>query len=417
MREPTGVSTSVATHVSWRMHLGVLTCGVAAFLNGYCTQPLLPTLGRYFGAGKVQLGMTISAVTIGLALSAPVFGVFAENSSRKRVIAGTLIALTVITALAGLAPNLPALIMLRFLQGIILPGVITSAVAYVNEEFSGPAVASLMRTYVSGTVLGGFIGRFDAGFVAHQSNWRVSFFSLAGLTVLAAIAIQTLLPASQCIRARSTQTGALGRQLQTLRRHTLNPRLVPLSITGFSILFCLVATFTYITYYLAAPPFSWSSQALGWLFAVYLFGVVATPLSAVVLRHASARATILCSLTLSMAGILLTLVASRPVIVTGLILSSTGTFIAQAASLGYLRKTVEEGVYVSATGFYFCWYYLGGTAGGVLPGYAWRFGGWSATVELICVVLLMAAAVAWVYLGERPLAVEVSPIELEEGFE
>ena len=38
-------------------------------------------------------------------------------------------------------------------------------------------------------------------------------------------------------------------------------------------------------------------------------------------------------------------------------------------------------MYASATGFYFRWYYLGGTADGAPPSFAWRFGEWSAAAE------------------------------------
>ena len=51
-----------------------------------------------------------------------------------------------------------------------------------------------------------------------------------------------------------------------------NPQLVATYAVGFCVLFTQVAMFTYVTFHLAAPPFSLSTVALGWLFVVYLVG-------------------------------------------------------------------------------------------------------------------------------------------------
>ena len=80
----------------------------------------------------------------------------------------------------------------------------------------------------------------------------------------------------------------------------------------------LVATFTYVNFYLAAPPFGLSTAALGLLFVVYLVGAVVTPLPA---APSTAWATGSPSRWPSaggVAGIALTLVRRLPVVLVGL---------------------------------------------------------------------------------------------------
>jgi YNFM family putative membrane transporter len=48
-----------------------------------------------------------------------------------------------------------------------------------------------------------------------------------------------------------------------LLRHLRNPRLLATFAIGFNVLFSLVGIFTYITFYLAAPPFRLSTLAAG----------------------------------------------------------------------------------------------------------------------------------------------------------
>src|ERR1700761_2861469 len=103
--------------------LAVCLCGVFAFIDLYATQPLLPLFVRIFGASKAAVGLTVSASTLGVAISAPFFGAFAERLSRRRVIVWSIVALAVPTLLAATSPSLHALIFWRFVQGLIMPGI------------------------------------------------------------------------------------------------------------------------------------------------------------------------------------------------------------------------------------------------------------------------------------------------------
>jgi MFS transporter, YNFM family, putative membrane transport protein len=71
---------------------------------------LLPLLTRLFHASKTADGMTLSTATLGVAISAPVFGAFAEQLPRKRVIVGSLIGISVPTLFAATSDSLAQLI-------------------------------------------------------------------------------------------------------------------------------------------------------------------------------------------------------------------------------------------------------------------------------------------------------------------
>jgi predicted MFS family arabinose efflux permease len=64
----------------------VFLCGMFAFINLYCTQPLLPLLSRVFQASEAQVSWTISASTLGVAFSAGMLAIFAERVDRKKTI-------------------------------------------------------------------------------------------------------------------------------------------------------------------------------------------------------------------------------------------------------------------------------------------------------------------------------------------
>src|SRR5260370_19502171 len=124
-----------------------------------------------------------------------------------------------------------------------------------------------------GLVVGGFPGRLVGGLVGAELNWHMGFVALAILGFAVAGALFAWLPPE---RARVHHHGDTGHG-SSLQQHLRNPQLVTTYAIGFCVLFTQVAMFTYVTFYLAAPPFRLSTVALGWLFVVYLIGAVVTP--------------------------------------------------------------------------------------------------------------------------------------------
>lgn len=374
----------------------VALCGVCAFLELYCTQPMLPMLARLFHASKTGVGMTVSAATLGVALSAPIFGALTERLPRKRVIVSSLLGISLPTLLAATSTSLAQLIFWRFLQGISIPGVIAVLVTYIGEEWPPEKVALIMSFYVSGTALGGFIGRVSAGMLADRFNWRVSFVVLGTLALAGAGAVAAWLPHGRrraTPPSRADRLPAFPYQMQELFR---SRRLVATFAVGFNVLFSLVGVFTWITFHLSAAPFNLSTTALSSLFFVYLIGLVVTPAAGYLITRVGLRAGIGGAIGCSIAGVLLTLAPSLPVVILGLTMLSSGVFVAQTASQSYLRVAAPAGARVTAAGLYLTCYYLGGTAAGVLPGAFWALGKWPACVAFIVVMQIVALTMALV---------------------
>jgi predicted MFS family arabinose efflux permease len=367
---------------------------VCAFLELYCTQPLLPMLARIFHASKTGVGMTVSAATLGVALSAPVFGALAERLPRKRVIVVSLLGVSLPTLLAATSTSLGQLIFWRFLQGITIPGIVAVVVTYIGEEWPPDRVALIMSFYVSGTALGGFIGRVSSGILADWFNWRVSFLALGVASLIGAGAVAAWLPHGRR-RAPAPARAALGfaYQVQGLLR---NRRLIATFAVGFNVLFSLVGVFTWITFHLSAEPYRLSTTALSSLFFVYLIGLVVTPAAGFLITKVGLRAGIAGAICCSIAGVLLTLAPSLTVIILGLAMMSSGVFIAQTASQSHLRVAAPPGARVTAAGFYLTCYYLGGTAAGVVPGAFWALGKWPACVAFIVAMQVVALSIALV---------------------
>src|SRR5262245_40425169 len=71
--------------------LAVALAGFSTFLGLYATQPLLGHFQQVFHASKAEVGLTVSASTAAVALFAPLVGLLADRTGRRRVIVASLV--------------------------------------------------------------------------------------------------------------------------------------------------------------------------------------------------------------------------------------------------------------------------------------------------------------------------------------
>jgi YNFM family putative membrane transporter len=371
--------------------------GYCTFINLYSPQALLPSLAQEFGVGAGAISTTMTAGALAVALTAPFSGAVADVLGRKRVIVAAMTALSIPTLLIALAPDVATLVFWRFVQGLLLPPIFVVIIAYIGEEWPAAEVAGMAGLYTSGASLGGFSGRFLTGVLADLIGWRGAHVALAALTLGAALAVAILLPRERGF----VRSANLAASLRQMLRHLRNPQLLATYAVGFGTLFNFIATFTYVSFLLAAPPYGFSATLLGTVFFVYLIGSALTPLTGRAIARFGRRRFILIALGLWICGITVTLAPSLVAIVVGLALCSTCGLICQAVSTGYITLTTAEGR-SSAVGLYVTAFYIGGSFGAFLPGLTWDTAGWPACVAMVIGMLaVMALVVALVWTRGR----------------
>ncbi|TXD98623.1 MFS transporter [Psychrobacter frigidicola] len=365
--------------------------GVFAFLQVYSIQAVLPVLMMDFAATEVQAGMIVGATVMAIAIMSPFLGMLSDAVGRKSFIVGALLFLAIPTALIAQSPTIGWMGFWRFMQGLSVPGITVVTIAYIGEEFEGRDLTELMSFYVSGSVLGGFMGRFLLGHLHEFIGWRQGYYVMAAMTLIGALWVGKMLPSSRHFEANPNFRSAI----QTLGEHLTNRYVVTACLLGACVLFSLVGCFTFINLHLAKAPYELSTGQLANIFAVYLIGVVITPLSTKLLRRFGAARTVRVAVITSMVGVLLTQVTPLWGIVVGLAIMSSGVFITQAATISYIAVNVKKGRSL-ASGLYYMGYYAGGTIGAWLCGLAYARGEWAMTVWLLLFVQVLALIVATV---------------------
>ena len=221
-------------------------------------------------------------------------------------------------------------------------------------------------------------------------GWRGGFLALAGCSVICLVMVALLLaPERKFVRADNLATS-----LRQMLAHLRNPRLLATYAVGFGVLFNFIATFTYLSFHLAAPPFNKSPAFLGSIFVVYLVGSVAALWLGRAIAWLGRRNFVLCVLAVWAGGMLFSLIPSVTAIVFSLVVASTCGILVQASSTSFVAMTAKTGT-SAAVGLYVTSFYIGGTFGGWLPGLAYEAGGWPYSLALVigmlCVMALIVA--------------------------
>lgn len=363
-----------------RGRVAVIGAGMCAFFDMYITQALLPELRRSFGAGVAQVSLTVTATTLGVACAAPFAGGLADRFGRRRVLLGAVALLTLATFGSATAGNLHALLVWRVLQGLVIPGIFASTVAYIAEEWPPAEAGTVASLYVAGAVLGGFCGRFITGLVTAASGWRTAFVTMGLINLSFLPLIALLLPPSR----HFTPTASLRDSLAGAGVHLRNRPLLATYGVGFALLFAQVGSLTYVNFYLSAAPFRFTTHDLSYIFFVFLVGMVVTPFSGRWALRWGARAVGIVALAVGALGLLLTVWQWVPAIVVGLALSSAGIFVTQSLATVTVPR-LASAARSSAVGLYLTSYYLGGSVGATLPAPLWSAAGWHG-----CIILILA---------------------------
>jgi len=341
----------------------------AAYAAMYVTQPLLPLLSTEFQVAPATAGLSVSAVVLAIAAGSFVAGPLSDAVGRRKVMVGALLLLLVPTLGCAAARTFPELVILRAIQGLLIPGVTAVAVAWAGDHYAPAQLRTSVGAVIAASVAGGLLGRVASGFAAERGGWRSAFLVSAVVTAAGAAGMWLELPRAS--PAPAPWRGAFSGMV----RHLGNRRLVGAFALAFCLFFGFIAIFTYLPYRLAAAPFRLSTEAISSAYLVYVAGIAVSPLAGRLAARVAPERLMLAGLALSAAGVAVTLADSLPVVVAGLLVLVVGMFTAQALGPSFVNETAAEAK-GGANALYLAFYYAGGTLGSWLPGLAWERWGW-----------------------------------------
>lgn len=384
--------------VEYRRILVALLCaGVATFAQLYSPQGILPRLAGDLHVDDAQSSLVISAATIGLAVAVLPWSLVADRIGRVKAMRLALVAATVLGLAMPWSPWFGALMVVRVFEGAALGGIPAIAVTYLNEEVDARHAAVAAGTYVSGTSIGGLLGRLVAAPIADVATWRLGTFTVA---VMAATATTVFFFITPLPRGFTPRAASVSSTLRATVDHLRNPRLVVLYAQGFLLMGGFVATYNYLAFRLEEAPFHMPVGLTSLLFLAYLAGAVSSRVAGGLVGRWGRSRVLLCSTAMMVIGVLVTLSTSLLVIIVGLVVFTAGFFGAHSIASGWAgaRTTHNRS---QSTSLYNCWYYAGSSIFGYLGGVAWLRLGWPGLVTMVTALAVAAGSWALLTSGKR----------------
>ncbi len=185
----------------WRAVWFLTLAAALNFGDRSAMSAVLAAVRTEFGTTDVMLGLLGSVFLWTYALGSPFAGNLGDRVSRTKLVVGSLLAWSAVTALMGAAAGYPMLLALRvglgFAECLFLPAAIALIASYHAVETRARAMSFIQIGANVGMVIGGS----TAGFFADTYGWRSGFLVLGGAGIALALLSRVLLPPAPAVVA------------------------------------------------------------------------------------------------------------------------------------------------------------------------------------------------------------------------
>ena len=354
-----------------------------SFATLFSPQPLLPLLGEHFSISEAQASTLIAAVLLPLGVAPVIYGYFLQAVPARSLLRISLFLLAVDQLAILFVVEYRHLLMLRLVQGLLVPGIFTALMTYCSVKSDNTTIRFVMSLYVATTIVGGVVSRLLSGWVADSLPWQ-AFFGMLGAALLISAWLVGKMDADAEINFDRLDKKAFGRVLRL-------PDYLFSYMALFLVSFCFSAMLNYLPFRLRElvpdiRPFGISLAYLG-----YLAGLFTSLSSPRLVRAGGERQALLVGAGLLLIGLAGCALHEIWVLYVFMLCNAGGFFLFHSVLAGLINhRAAEHGGIVN--GLYVSTYYLSAGLGAWLPFYLFGSLGWGLTLAVLCLVLVLAGA-------------------------
>jgi len=363
------------------------------FLGTLALGPFLPEVAEELRTSIAAVGQVPALVMLLAALLGLVIGPLADHYGYRRTLLVGMASVAVATAATGLAPTYQLLITVAVIGAVGRAAVQPTSQATVAAQFPDEG----LRRYAMSRVGMGSAGAAVIGiplltFVAGFGSWRLAFFTLAGLGLVALLVLGRVLPPdARAAPGRYRVRDVLASYLPLLRHRATLSLIVAtlLGTTGVWIVWSYLAAFLLQRHGFTTQEVGWAYLATG--ASVILGNVVAGgrlgayPRPVMIASRAGSGVMFACALLLPVSGIAvagliaLAMVAHGAFSVTNALVLTVETPAGRATTMTLNSSAIS----------------LGTALGGAVGGLALALGSYPALGVCAPIFSLAAAGLIW----------------------
>ena len=192
-----------------------------------------------------QMGWIGSVNSIGMAVGALVFGVFADKVGRKKIFMITLLLFSIASGLSALTTTLAAFLILRFFVGMGLGGELPVASTLVSESVEAKERGKVVVLLESFWAAGWIISAIIAYFIIPDYGWRIALI-ITALPAFYAIYLRLKLPDSPKYTEKKSKTRTIMQNMSEVWSKKYAKRTLMLWIVWFTVVFSYYGMFLWL---------------------------------------------------------------------------------------------------------------------------------------------------------------------------
>lgn len=156
-----------------------------AFIDGSVVNVGLPAIGTSFQADAAGLQWVVNAYLLPLSALLLLGGAAGDRFGRRRLLVAGVSLFGLASLACAAAPNLPLLLIARFVQGACAAVLMPSSLAILGQSFTGEAKGRAVGIWAAAGAAAGAVGPVLGGWLIDAGSWRFIFLINLPLCVMA----------------------------------------------------------------------------------------------------------------------------------------------------------------------------------------------------------------------------------------
>lgn len=206
---------------------------------------IIAALHADWGLTSEEMGWIGAVNSIGMAVGAFVFGIYADRVGRKRIFIITLLLFSIASGISAFTTTLAAFLILRFFVGMGLGGELPVAATLVSESVPAKDRGRVVVLLESFWAAGWLVAAIISYFIIPEYGWRVALL-LTALPAFYALYLRINLPDSPQFTAKKNVLRSVSTNIREVWSKTYRRPTSMLWIVWFTVVFSYYGMFLWL---------------------------------------------------------------------------------------------------------------------------------------------------------------------------
>ncbi|GLB54083.1 MFS transporter [Neptunitalea chrysea] len=227
---------------------------------------ILPQIATHYEISIDRAGLLLSAFALIIALTGPFMTLLASGFDRKKVMLLSILLFVITGVVSSFSPPFWLLMLVRILPAFLQPVYIATALSVAVSQGDKKNENELMSIVFSGVAIAMVTTVPFATYIASIFSWEYSFYVQSAISVIALIAIYTVLP-NMLVTEKKTYRS----QLKILKQ----PTFITSTAMNFFMIAAWFSTYSYFAAYLNKAKNMDNTMVSYMMFVFGIIGVLA----------------------------------------------------------------------------------------------------------------------------------------------